>query len=129
MPIKPENKARYPKDWNAIRRRILERAEHACEFCGVANYSYGFRAGDGSFVPLQNEDEAFATGRLPPDTKLIKIVLTIAHLDHTPEHNDPANLKALCQRCHLRYDREHHKETAAATRRAKVDQGVFNAGN
>ena len=26
MPIKPENKARYPKDWKAIRAEVLERA-------------------------------------------------------------------------------------------------------
>ena len=29
------------------------------------------------------------------------------------------NLKALCQRCHLRYDAKHHAKNAAATRRAK----------
>ena len=26
MPIKPENKARYPKDWKDVRHRILQRA-------------------------------------------------------------------------------------------------------
>jgi hypothetical protein len=45
-------------------------------------------------------------------------VLTIAHLDHVPEHCDPGNLRAMCQGCHLHYDREHHAQTAAATRRA-----------
>ena len=39
MPIKPENKGRYPKDWKAIRERILERAEHACEKCGALNHT------------------------------------------------------------------------------------------
>ena len=42
---------------------------------------------------------------------LARIVLTIAHLDHTPEHCNPDNLRALCQRCHNRYDAEHRKET------------------
>ena len=27
MPIKPENRARYPKDWKAIRDAIVARAE------------------------------------------------------------------------------------------------------
>lgn len=43
--------------------------------------------------------------------KFAYVVLTITHLDHTPEHCDPDNLRALCQRCHNRYDAEHRKET------------------
>ena len=31
MPIKPENRARYPKDWRGIRLAILVRAGHRCE--------------------------------------------------------------------------------------------------
>lgn len=31
MPIRPENRARYPKDWKQIRARILERAGNRCE--------------------------------------------------------------------------------------------------
>jgi 5-methylcytosine-specific restriction endonuclease McrA len=77
VPIRPENKNRYPKDWDAISRTIRERAGNKCEECGVPNYSIR----DGA-----------------------KIVLTVAHLDHTPENCDPQNLKAWCQRCHNRYD-------------------------
>ena len=40
-----------------------------------------------------------------------RIVLTVAHLDHTPENCSLDNLRALCQRCHNRYDAEHRKET------------------
>lgn len=32
------------------------------------------------------------------------IVLTVAHLDHTPENCDDANLLHMCQGCHNRYD-------------------------
>ena len=45
------------------------------------------------------------------------IVLTIAHLDHVPENCADENLRAWCQRCHLRYDAEHHKQTAYRTRK------------
>lgn len=31
MPIKPDNKARYPADWKQIRAKILERAQNRCE--------------------------------------------------------------------------------------------------
>ena len=50
--------------------------------------------------------------------RVTDVVLTIAHLDHVPEHCAPDNLLAWCHRCHLRYDAEHHKRTAYATRKA-----------
>ena len=90
MPIKPENRARYPKDWKRIREEILKRADNKCEFCGVENH----------------------TMRLNPKTgKEVRIVLTIAHLDHIPENCDPSNLRALCQKCHNTYDAKHRAET------------------
>jgi len=46
------------------------------------------------------------------------VVLTVAHLNHQPEDCADVNLKAMCQRCHLRYDVPHHQRNAAATRRA-----------
>lgn len=32
------------------------------------------------------------------------MVLTVAHMNHTPEDCTLENLRALCQRCHNRYD-------------------------
>ena len=87
MPIRAENKARYPKDWKAISLSIRARAGNKCEECAAVN---------GEPHPL--------TGS--------KVVLTTAHLDHTPENCDPSNLRAWCQRCHNRYD--------APTRRAGI---------
>jgi len=49
---------------------------------------------------------AFGTGS--------KVVLTVAHLDHVPEHNERSNLMVACQGCHLHYDREHHAQTRAS---------------
>lgn len=39
MPILKENRDRYPKNWKEIRQKILERAKHRCEICGVENYA------------------------------------------------------------------------------------------
>lgn len=39
MPIKPENRGRYPANWKEIRAEILKRAGNKCEFCGVENYA------------------------------------------------------------------------------------------
>ena len=76
MPIK--DKSRYPSNWKQIRQDILARADNKCEFCGIENYTI---RENGS-----------------------KVVLTIAHLDHTPENCDYNNLRALCQKCHNSYD-------------------------
>ena len=54
-----------------------------------------------------------------PDTGS-RVVLTVAHLDHTPENCEPANLRAMCQRCHLTYDAKHHAQTSYRTRKAAV---------
>lgn len=109
MPIRPENKARYPDNWKSeIRPSILERAGHKCEGspdfpdCRAVNYEPHPETGS-------------------------KVVLTIAHLDHTPENNEPENLKAWCQRCHLNYDKLHHMESSAKTRRSKSPQLQLDA--
>jgi 5-methylcytosine-specific restriction endonuclease McrA len=126
MPIKPENRDRYPANWGEIRAAILERAGDKCEFCGLANRLHGWRVPSGAFYTVDQiagayippDDEAALEDMLEAKPNGMRIVLTIAHLDHTPENNDPANLRALCQRCHLRYDAQEHGKNAAATRKA-----------
>jgi 5-methylcytosine-specific restriction endonuclease McrA len=98
MPIRKENRGRYPKHWKAIRASILERAANRCEGspawpdCRVAN---------GAPHPV--------TGS--------RVVLTIAHLNHTPENCDPANLRAWCQRCHNTYDAPHRQAGRSSRRK------------
>ena len=149
MPIRPENKARYPKNWPHIREAKLQIAGNRCQWpgCGAINHSVGYwretdksykwgplqgnaqcdLAGQGlawpSLLPLTySEARAFAAdldgGDMCEGQKATVIVLTIAHLDHTPENCADDNLRAWCQRHHLAYDAEHHKATAYATRRA-----------
>jgi hypothetical protein len=108
MPIRPENRARYPRDWKAVSAAIRARAGGRCECegeCGLHRTTPGPRR----CVEQNGEAARFAKG---------KVVLTVAHLDHTPENCQPSNLKAMCQRCHLRYDVAHH----ARTRRTDVRQ-------
>lgn len=91
MPIRPENRARYPKDWKAISERIrFERAGNQCECGGECGDDHGGRC------EAINRDYHPITGSA--------VVLTVAHLDHTPENCGDDNLKAMCQRCHNRYD-------------------------
>lgn len=119
MPIKKENKKLYPKNWKEIRQRILERAGNKCEFCGVENYAVGYRDEDGNFVEsvgMQQEADEI------DGEKLFKIVLTVAHLDHDPINCDPSNLRALCQKCHNNYDKEHRRQTRRKTLEEKKGQ-------
>lgn len=52
MPIKPENRRRYPANWAEIRDRIRARSGNRCEWCGVENGAVGYREDDGRFVML-----------------------------------------------------------------------------
>jgi hypothetical protein len=93
MPVRPENRHRYGKDWKTrIRPAILARAGNCCE--GSLKYPECRAA---------NHEKHPVTGAW--------VVLTIAHLDHDPENNDFGNLRAWCQRCHNTYDIEHRCET------------------
>jgi len=126
MPIRPENRERYPLNWPEISRGVRERAGNKCEGCGVANYAIGGRSADGTFLPVRPKGEKLlriewpapgewwwcGAGERVEMLRIIRIVLTVAHLDHRPENCAPANLRAWCQRCHNRYD--------AATRRAGI---------
>jgi hypothetical protein len=105
MPIRPENRPRYPADWKAISQRIKDRAGWRCECEGEC----GRGTHDGR-CPNRHGERAYKT-------VATIVVLTTAHLDHTPENVCEDNLKAMCQGCHLHYDREHHAQTAYRTRR------------
>ncbi|MCW2243618.1 HNH endonuclease [Azospirillum canadense] len=109
MPIRPEQRALYPKDWRAISLRIrTERAGGRCEFCKEA-----------------------INGQLHPVTGS-KVVLTVAHLNHDPTDCRDENLAAMCQKCHLTYDAALHRENAARTRCGRLAQlnllGMLSVG-
>jgi glyoxylase-like metal-dependent hydrolase (beta-lactamase superfamily II) len=118
MPIRPSERHRYPQDWKTIRARILERAAQCCEFCGIEHGAIGRRRRDGTFERFEGREIEVASLE---GVRLTRIVLTIAHLDHTPENNDAANLRALCQRCHLLHDRGQHIRNARETRARRLD--------
>lgn len=114
MPIRPENRELYPKNWKKeIVPAVKERAKNRCEWCGVRNHAVGYRDECGKFWEEDGE-------RFIPDKAMkrrsIKIVCTVAHLDHDPTNNDPGTLAFLCQKCHNGYDAKHR---AAGIRQRK----------
>lgn len=139
MPIRPENRARYPADWPEISLRVRQEAKHKCEACGAPNGAWIRRGRDLAGRPLWRlacasayEDGFCAeTGVEVPDTgedtvgwgSRVKVVLTVAHLDHRPENCDRANLRAWCQRCHNTYDAPMRRAGIAKRRRAVAALG------
>jgi len=127
----PIDYKKYPANWKTeIRPSILERDMHRCKFCGIENYTIGYRGKDGTFYSVSTilkflEDsgtDLFAEGEplhCVADKKPIKIILTIAHLDHNIENNNFDNLAALCQKDHLDYDKSHHTKNSRETREKK----------
>lgn len=110
MPIRAENRVRYPADWPAITWVVkFLRAGSRCECTGQCGRPADHLDRAGRCVNVHGQP-AHRTGS--------NVVLTTAHLDHTPENCRPANLRAMCQGCHLHYDREHHAATARTTRNA-----------
>lgn len=131
MPIRPELRHFYGREWRErTRPRILARAGNCCEQCGKPNrrrvwvislspgsqfwtltksrqawhYCDGEKAGSGTYQ----------VSYYPMEPRRIRVVLTIAHLNHQAGDDREENLKALCQWCHLNHDKEHHHETRAA---------------
>ena len=117
MPIRKED---YPPDWKEISLAARARAGQQCEWCAAPNGEWIKRdenAGARILRSVNNiirwyprfdfsvlEDETL-TPRERRAAGYTKIILTVAHLDRNRRNNDPSNLAALCQRCHLNHDR------------------------
>ena len=111
MPIRPEDRDRYPADWPDISAHIrFTRAGSRCECTGQCGTGHNGRC--------------HARHNRPHPATGSNVVLTVAHLDHTPENCAADNLAAMCQRCHLAYDAAQHAATARRTRFAQSVTGM-----
>lgn len=109
MPIRPEMRDHYPKDWKFISQVIrFDRAGGRCECRGQCGAN------------PHGEGRCEARNNRPHPLTGSPVVLTVAHLDHDPSHNEPSNLLAMCQRCHLAYDAEEHRLQASHTRAVRA---------
>lgn len=106
MPIRPEMRDLYPPDWDDISLRIRnERAKGCCECVGECGRHE-------TRCPAVNRELHPITGS--------RVVLTVAHLNHDPRDCRDENLRAMCNKCHLNYDKDHHAETRKATKAAAL---------
>ena len=140
MPIRPDLRQHYGSVWQSVRARVLERAGGKfdkkgkylggakCEQCQVPDQQRAERGPGGLWKSLLVGERSLwrdARGELTdilpcyPRVRIVRIVLTVAHLNHVAGDDRDKNLKALCQWCHLNYDAEHHKES----RKVRKDKG------
>jgi len=146
----PFDRTRYPDNWRDISLRIRERDGQRCKWCAVPNgawivrwtdkegdgytvYTHAENMKDGSYHAW-NEDEGGLCSEIDEfvpelgDGKPIKVVLTVAHLDHDTANNTDENLAALCQKCHLTYDAKQHAAHAKVTRARKRSEAIAATG-
>ena len=124
MPIKPALRWYYPIDWQELSAVVrFDRAGGRCEECRRPHGQTIHHLGDGRWFDAEDElwrDDNGKEADWPgygdyATLKQMKVVLATAHLDHDPGNNRSSNLKALCQRCHLRHDRREHRRRARIT--------------
>jgi hypothetical protein len=142
MPIRADLRHFYrTPEFREQRKRVVERACNRCEECLKPNGENVYTLSGKTLLPHGLEvpfmfwtqdaktsigkgclwhnrfgkPAAFVDTRFP---RPVRVVCTMAHLDHNPANNADENVKFLCQWCHLNYDRLHHKETRGARKDA-----------
>lgn len=125
MPIRPENRDRYPANWKSeIVPRIRARSGNRCECTGQCGRNHMRENMDAARWQLDHPLRCYRWNWMPiDDIDGPKIVLTVAHLDHQPENCADDNLLHLCQGCHLRYDAPRKAAEMKARRRALCASG------
>ncbi len=117
MPIRKED---YPPDWPQLSIAARERAGQKCEWCGAPNHHWILRdrrpaqhqtvwvngaPKEVPFLDFQIAEPQTLAPKYYRNQGMIKIILTVAHLDRDRTNNADENLGCLCQRCHLNHDR------------------------
>lgn len=122
----PADRSHYPVNWKEISVAIRKRADNRCECVGECGL-HGPKADDPDGCLTRRCQEPNGE---PARWARGKVILTTAHLNAVggpckcaPLCGDPLHLKAMCQRCHLRYDHELHQRNAKATRRSRKAMG------
>ena len=137
MPIRPELRSLYPANWRELSRQVrFERAGGRCQGCRRPHLARLRCLPDGRWFDPEAATWRDRQGRRArwPDLveaagfRLTRVVLAAAHLDSDPANNRLANLKSLCQRCHMQHDRPHHRGQRWITYRGRYALGDLFLG-
>lgn len=141
MPIRAENRARYPKNWTSeIVPRIRARSGNRCECTGQCGVPHIDEVGERR-CDREHGDTGYidfgGNWRIAPASevgkpfgeygeRVVRTVLTVMHLNHQPEDCSDGNLLHGCQACHLRYDAPRkHAEMKARRRAQRAARDLF----
>ena len=137
MPIRAELRPLYPPHWRTLSLWVrFERAGGRCQECSRRHLTVIRCLPDGRWFDEVERLWRNSRGRPCPSPDMVdalglrttRVVLAAAHLDHNPSHNQRRNLKAFCQRCHMRHDRDHHRMQRWITYRHRQAIGDFFLG-
>lgn len=132
----PIDLKKYPKNWNAIRREVRERAGNKCQVCGAPNRVAIWREKRTSRWTEDYEDarECFGPEIYRSVTKLGTAHLGVPRADGSPGDKydtldvRPENLMCMCVRCHLEFDRPEIVPRRRATLNRKARSRQEKAG-
>ena len=137
MPIRPELRPLYPPHWRELSARVrFQRAGGRCQGCGRPHLARLRCLPDGRWYDDQVATWRDRRGRAARWPDLVEalslrsthVVLAAAHLDGDPRNNRLANLRSLCQRCHMLHDRPHHLAQRWITYRRRYALGDLFLG-
>lgn len=128
----PFDRSKYPPNWEEIAREVKDRAGWKCEECGRPCRKPGQTWRE--FVATLSPDRDWLWYRETYEDvggevveKPGRFVLTTAHIDPDPMNCNPANLKALCPKCHNALDAPMRSRNRKATlKRKKEEAGQLN---
>ena len=138
MPIRRELRPLYPPHWKELSRRVrFARAGGVCERCGRPHGALIRCLPDGRWFDAGQRTWRDRRGRSTSSPDLVALIparttrigLATAHLNHDPTNNRLRNLKSLCQRCHMIYDRPHYLAQPRITYRSRYAGGDLFPGS
>ncbi len=139
MPTLSRSRWHHPIDWPQISHHVrFVRAKGRCEQCARPHGHEVRCLPDGRWFDVESQSWRDGEGHpaVWPDVvdyaghRSTRVVLATCRKDNDPANNDPANLMALCRRCHLLHEREVRRHRCRVTilqRRALGDlfQGTY----
>ena len=103
--------------------RAVERAAELLAIDLWDEEAHRWRDGTGKRVRRLKPPHSFVE-----PTRRTRVVLATGHRDHDPTNNDPANLAAWCQRCHILHDKAEHLRRRRLTYLARRALGDLFTG-
>lgn len=104
----------YPSNWTEISKRIKERDNYTCQFCGLQHFELIRRLGGELFERVSEAESKiiYESAKMPGQTintvckrfGITRVLVQTIHLHQPPSNVDDSNLLTACQRCHLKYD-------------------------